>query len=64
MLDWYGVRQYVSQQPALYLYGWTAARLPEWFTECFPVEYHRIRLFDEQPNALLYVGPFERRIGK
>jgi hypothetical protein len=37
-LDWYGVRQYVSQQPVLHLYGWTAARLPEWFTERFPAE--------------------------
>lgn len=62
-LDWYGVRQYVSQQPVLHLYGWTAARLPEWFTERFPAEYHRKRLFDEQPAALLHVGPFERRSG-
>ncbi len=62
-LDWYGLRQYVSQQPALHLYGWTAGRLPEWFTERFPAEYHRKRLFDEQPGALLYVGPFEKRSG-
>jgi len=62
-LDWYGVRQYVSQQPVLHLYGWTAARLPEWFTERFPAEYHRKRLFDEQPDALLHVGPFEQRSG-
>ena len=63
-LDWYGLRQYVSQQAAaLHLYGWTAGRLPEWFTEHFPAEYHRKRLFDEQPNALLQVGPFEKRTG-
>ena len=62
-LDWYGVRQYVSQQPVLQLYGWTAARLPEWFIERFPAEYHRKRLFDEQPDALLHVGPFEKRSG-
>ncbi|MDA8260950.1 MAG: type IV toxin-antitoxin system AbiEi family antitoxin domain-containing protein [Betaproteobacteria bacterium] len=62
-LDWYGVRQYVSQQPVLHLYGWTAARLPEWFTARFPAEYHRKRLFDEQPDALLHVGPFEQRNG-
>ena len=62
-LDWYGVRQYVSQQPVLHLYGWTAARLPEWFTERFPAEYHRKRLFDEQPAALLHVDPFEQRSG-
>jgi len=60
-LDWYGVRQYLSQQPILNLYGWDAARLPDWFTERFPAEYHRKRLFDEQPNALLHAGPFEHR---
>ncbi|KAA0892601.1 type IV toxin-antitoxin system AbiEi family antitoxin [Pusillimonas sp. ANT_WB101] len=62
-LDWYGVRQYVSQQPVLHLYGWTAGRLPAWFIERFPAEYHRKRLFTEQPNALLHVGPFEKRDG-
>ena len=60
-LDWYGMRQYVSRQPVLQLYGWTAGRLPEWFTEHFPAQYHRKRLFDEQPEALLHVGPFEQR---
>lgn len=62
-LDWYGVRQYLSQQPMLHLYGWAAGRLPDWFTERFPAEYHRKRLFDEQPSALLHVGPFEQRSG-
>lgn len=62
-LEWYGLRQYVSQQPVLHLYGWMAGRLPGWFTEHFPAEYHRKRLFDEQPDALLHVGPFERRNG-
>lgn len=62
-LDWYGLRHYVSQQPMLHLYGWAAGRLPEWFTERFPAEYHRKRLFDEQPDALLHVGPFEKRSG-
>lgn len=62
-LDWYGVRQYVAQQPVLQLYGWAAGRLPEWFTERFPAEYHRKRLFDEQPGDLLHAGPFEKRSG-
>ena len=62
-LDWYGVRQYVSQQPVLHMYGWTAGRLPEWFTERFPAQYHRKRLFDEQPDTLLHVGQFEQRSG-
>ena len=62
-LDWYGVRQYVAQQPVLQLYGWAAGRLPEWFTERFPAEYHRKRLFNEQPDALLHAGPFEKRSG-
>lgn len=62
-LDWYGVRHYVSQLPVLQLYGWTAAKLPDWFTERFPAEYQRKRLFDEPPNAPLHAGPFERRSG-
>ncbi len=62
-LDWYGVRQYVAQQPVLQLYGWAAGHLPEWFTERFPAEYHRKRLFDEQPDALLHAGPFGKRSG-
>jgi hypothetical protein len=62
-LDWYGVRHYLTQQAILHLYGWTAGRLPSWFTERFPAEYHRKRLFDEKPGALLHVGPFEKRNG-
>lgn len=62
-LDWYGVRQYVSQQPVLHLYGWTAGQLPEWFTERFPAVYRRKRLFNEQPGELLHVGLFEGREG-
>jgi len=62
-LDWYGVRQYVAQKPVLHLYGWRAGRLPEWFTKRFPSEYHRKRLFDEQLDTLLHVGPFEQRSG-
>lgn len=38
-------------------------QLPEWFTERFPAEYHRKRLFDEVPGAMRHVGPFERRSG-
>ncbi len=60
-LEWYGIRQYVSQQPVLYLYGWVAARLPEWFTQHFPGEYHRQRLFDDQPKQMLGVARFENR---
>jgi hypothetical protein len=62
-LDWYGVRQYVAQQPVLHLYGWVAGQLPDWFTDRFPAEYHRKRLFDEQPGALLHVDLFEKRNG-
>jgi hypothetical protein len=62
-LDWYGVRHYVSQKPVLHLYGWVAARLPDWFTQRFPAKYHRKRLFDERPEALLHAGSFEKRTG-
>lgn len=62
-LDWYGVRHYLAQQPVLQLYGWTAARLPDWFSERFPAEYHRKRLFDEAPDDPLHAAPFEKRDG-
>lgn len=58
-LDWYGVRHYVSARPVLHLYGWTSMRLPGWFTERFPAEYHRKRLFREKSHRLLHVTPFE-----
>lgn len=60
-LDWYGIRHYLAQRPVLHLYGWEAARLPDWFTTRFPAEYHRKRLFKEQPKSLLHVRPFEKR---
>jgi hypothetical protein len=60
-LEWYGVRQYVSQQSVLHLYGWATARLPEWFVKHFPSEYHRKRLFKEKPELMLGVGRFENR---
>lgn len=62
-LEWYGVRQYVSQQTVLNLYGWVTARLPDWFVQHFPGEYHRKRLFDETPEQMPGVGPFENRTG-
>jgi hypothetical protein len=60
-LEWHGIRHYLSQRPVLHLYGWNAGRLPEWFTERFPAEFHRKRLFEERPDALLHVLPFESR---
>lgn len=63
-LEWYGIRHYVSQKEVLHIYGWATARLPEWFLERFPAEYHRKRLFEEAPHSLLHVGPFERREGE
>jgi hypothetical protein len=60
-LDWHGVRHYVAQQGTLHLYGWKTAHLPDWFLTAFPAEYHRKRLFDEKPEALLHVAPFEGR---
>jgi Transcriptional regulator, AbiEi antitoxin, Type IV TA system/Transcriptional regulator, AbiEi antitoxin N-terminal domain len=60
-LDWHGVRHNVAQQPRLLLYGWDSGPLPPWFTERFPSAYHRQRLFEEQPSALLRVSRFQRR---
>lgn len=62
-LEWYGVRHYVSQHDVLHLYGWTAARLPDWFVRQFPSEYHRKRLFEEQSTQPLSVDRFEHRSG-
>jgi hypothetical protein len=62
-LDWHGIRQYVPERPVLHLYGWEAGHLPKWFTQRFPAEYHRKRLFRERPDALLHVRPFENRQG-
>lgn len=61
-LAWYGISHYVSQKSALHLYGWAAARLPGWFLERFPAEYHRKRLFDELPAKLMNVTPFEKQV--
>lgn len=57
-LDWHGLRQYVSQNPSLRLYGCDSAKLPEWFSSRFPATYHRKRLFREAPDHLLHVKPF------
>lgn len=62
-LGWYKVRHYVAQQETLDLYGWATAVLPDWFQKQFPSEYHRKRLFKEQPSALRHVAPFENRAG-
>lgn len=60
-LDWHGVRHNVALQPKLHLYGWASRQLPTWFTGRFPSGYHRLRLFDEEPDALLRVSRFQRR---
>ena len=33
--------------------GWVTARLPDWFVQHFPSEYHRKRLFNETPEQML-----------
>ena len=55
-LDWHGLRQYVSLRPVVLLYGAHAAHLPEWFTSRFPAEYHRKRIFTEDPVAPVRVS--------
>lgn len=57
-LDWYAVRHYMEQRSTLHLYGAVSARLPDWFSQRFPSEYHQKKLFNES-TALLYVAPFE-----
>jgi hypothetical protein len=60
-LDWHGVRHHVAQQPVLLLYGWESGPLPTWFAGRFPSAYHRLRLFDEEPDAPLRVSRLQRR---
>ena len=60
-LDWHGVRHNVAQKSELQLYGWASRPLPEWFTARFPSSYHRRRLFNERPDALLRVSRFQRK---
>jgi hypothetical protein len=62
-LDWHGVRHYVSVDPILHLYGLESTTLPTWFTDAFPAEYHRKRLFrrDAAGTGMKHVGPFEGR---
>jgi hypothetical protein len=60
-LAWHGIHDKISQQSTLRLCGWQAGHLPEWFTERFPAEYHRNRLFEERPDTPLHVQPFGNR---
>jgi len=60
-LDWHGVRHNVAQQSRLQLYGWASGPLPSWFAVRFPSTYHRLRLFEERPAALLRVSRFRRQ---
>ena len=60
-LDWHGVRHNVAQQTKLQLYGWASGPLPTWFSKHFPNNYHRLRLFDEQPPFLLRVSRLARK---
>lgn len=58
-LAWHGLGQYVEQRDTLYLYGLADTRIPSWFSGVFSAEYHRKRLFREQPNPGVHVAPFE-----
>ena len=56
-LERHGLQQYIAPSRPLTLLGSASARLPAWFTTHFPANYHQKRLFDELPDALLYVHP-------
>jgi hypothetical protein len=56
-LERHGIQQYLSTSRALTLLGSASACLPLWFTTHFPASYHQKRIFDEKPDALLYVHP-------
>ena len=50
---------YVEQNSTLHLYGSTSIKLPDWFLQRFPSDYHQKRIFTESATVLLYVAPFE-----
>ena len=60
-LERHGLQQYIAPSRPLTLLGSASARLPAWFTTHFPANYHQKRLFDELPDALLYVRPLGTR---
>jgi hypothetical protein len=57
------VRQYVSQQPVLHLYGWAAARLPNWFTQRSPPNTTASDCSMSGPMPCCMSVPFEKRNG-
>lgn len=63
-LEWHGIQHQVIQQETLHLFGWSAARIPQWFVGEFPAHFHRMRLFKEKPHALLHVAPFANEADK
>jgi hypothetical protein len=58
-LDWHGVRHYVAVDPKLHLYGVESMKLPTWFTDVFPAEYHRKRLLLSDASSMKHIGRFE-----
>ena len=56
-LDWRGVRQNVSVQEVLSLWGQSPKPLPAWFTERFPSRYQATRLFDAKLKTNLGLQP-------
>jgi Transcriptional regulator, AbiEi antitoxin, Type IV TA system/Transcriptional regulator, AbiEi antitoxin N-terminal domain len=57
-LEFYGFRHYLSKNPKTRLYAWDTVKLPEWFSTEFKAEIRRKRLFEETPDAMLNVSPF------
>jgi len=60
-LDWHGVRHYVSEEPKLHLYGLKSTRLPVWFTDSFPGDYHRKQIFSSDATGMKHVASFQGR---
>jgi len=50
-LAWRGVRQNVAFREVVSLWGDTAKRLPDWFTERFQAHYQATKLFDDKLPA-------------
>jgi Transcriptional regulator, AbiEi antitoxin, Type IV TA system/Transcriptional regulator, AbiEi antitoxin N-terminal domain len=56
-LDWRGVRQNVSVQEVLSLWGQSPKPLPAWFIERFPNRYQATQLFDPKLKTNLGLQP-------
>lgn len=62
-LQWRGIKHYIYFKNITQMYGWNTSKLPEWFASEFTCDYHRKRIFTEEPERLLYTSDFGGTLG-